>query len=180
MQEQKQEIYLKHENTICNIQCFFASGVNESAGDTQCLIFYRLLALHIRKQPSGGIFLGIGALKICSKFTGGHSYRSAISIKLLCNFIEIALLHGCSPENLLHIFRTLFPKNTFKKLLLHIETTKESFFQIISFSWKSLPWSNEHKLLKKTLKDLRHVRLYCFIHLKEIAGTPITTFISWV
>ena len=31
---------------------------------------------------------------------------------LLCNFIEIAHRHGCSPLNLLHIFRTPFPKNT--------------------------------------------------------------------
>ena len=31
-------------------------------------------------------------------------------IKLLCNFIEIALRHGCSPVNLLHIFRTPFSK----------------------------------------------------------------------
>ena len=29
------------------------------------------------------------------------------------NFIEIALQHGCSPENVLNIFRTPFPKNTF-------------------------------------------------------------------
>ena len=29
-----------------------------------------------------------------------------------CDFIEIALRHGCSPVNLLHIFRTHFPKNT--------------------------------------------------------------------
>ena len=53
------------------------------------------------------VFLG-GALKICSKFAGEHSCRSAISIKLLCSFIEITLRHGCSPVNLLHIFRTLF------------------------------------------------------------------------
>ena len=33
-------------------------------------------------------------------------------VALLCNFIEIALLHGCSPVNLLHIFRTPFLKNT--------------------------------------------------------------------
>ena len=30
----------------------------------------------------------------------------------LCNFIETALRHGCSPINLLHIFRTSFTKNT--------------------------------------------------------------------
>ena len=35
-----------------------------------------------------------------------------------CNFIEIALRHGCSPVNLLHIFKTLFPKNTSGRLLL--------------------------------------------------------------
>ena len=34
-----------------------------------------------------------------------------ISIKLqLCNFIEITFRHGCSPVNLLHILRTLFPQ----------------------------------------------------------------------
>ena len=54
------------------------------------------------------VFLGKGVLKIDSKFTGEHPYRRAISIKLLCSFIEIALRHGCSPVNLLHIFRTPF------------------------------------------------------------------------
>ena len=56
------------------------------------------------------VFLKKGALKICSKFTG----------YLLCNFIEIALQNGCSPVNLLHIFRTPFPKNTSGWLLLEI------------------------------------------------------------
>ena len=38
--------------------------------------------------------------------------------RLLCNFIEIALWHGCSsPINLLHIFRTPFYKNTYGGLL---------------------------------------------------------------
>ena len=41
--------------------------------------------------------------------------RSAILLKLLCNFIEIALRHGCSPVNLLHISRTPFSKNAFKR-----------------------------------------------------------------
>ena len=41
-----------------------------------------------------------------------------ISIKLLCNFIEITLRHGCSPVNLQHIFRTPFPKNTSGRLPL--------------------------------------------------------------
>ena len=57
-------------------------------------------------------------LKICSKFTGEHPCRSVISIKLPCNFIETTLRHGCSPVNLLHIFRTPFTKNTSGGLLL--------------------------------------------------------------
>ena len=42
-----------------------------------------------------------------------------ISIKLQSNFVEIALQHGCSPVNLLHIFRTLFSKDTSERLLLN-------------------------------------------------------------
>ena len=53
------------------------------------------------------VFLVKGVLKICSKFTGKHPRRIAISIKL-----NIALRHGCSPVNLGHIFRTPFSKNT--------------------------------------------------------------------
>ena len=66
------------------------------------------------------VFLGKGVLKICSKFTGEHPCRSVISIKLLCNFIEIALRHECSPINLLHIIRTPFLKKTSEWLLLKI------------------------------------------------------------
>ena len=72
------------------------------------------------------VFLGKGALKICSKFTGKHPWRSAISIKLQSNFIEITLWHECSPVNLLHIFRTPFLKNTSRWLLLDIEDMKNS------------------------------------------------------
>ena len=57
-------------------------------------------------QPQ--VFLGKSVLKKCSKFTGEHPCRRGISIKLQSNFIEIALRHGCSPINMLHIFRTPF------------------------------------------------------------------------
>ena len=39
-----------------------------------------------------------------------------------CDFIEIPLRHGCSPVNLLHIFRTPFLKNTFGWLLLQLDS----------------------------------------------------------
>ena len=66
------------------------------------------------------MFLGKGVLEICSKFTGEHPCRSAISIKLQSNFIEITHRHGCSPVNLRHIFTTPFPKNTSGRLLLNL------------------------------------------------------------
>ena len=47
------------------------------------------------RQPK--VFLGKGVLKICSKFAGEHPCRSVTSLKLLCNFIEIAVRHGCFP-----------------------------------------------------------------------------------
>ena len=34
------------------------------------------------------------------------------AVQMLCNFIEIALQHGWSPINLLHILRTPFLKET--------------------------------------------------------------------
>ena len=54
------------------------------------------------------LFLRKGILKICSKFTGEHPWRSVISTKLL----EITFRHGSSPVNLLHIFRA--PANLLK------------------------------------------------------------------
>ena len=49
--------------------------------------------------------------------------------KSLCNFIEIKLRHGCSPVNLLHIFRTPFIKNTYGGLLLE---TPRGVFKLLS------------------------------------------------
>ena len=59
-----------------------------------------------------------GVLKMCSKFTGDHPCPSVISVKLHSSFIEITLRRGCSPVNLLLIFRTPFLKNTSERLLL--------------------------------------------------------------
>ena len=66
------------------------------------------------------VLLVNGVLKICIKITGEHPYRSVISINLICNFIEITLRHGCSPVNLLHIFRTHLTKNISGLLLLYL------------------------------------------------------------
>ena len=53
-------------------------------------------------------------------------------VALLCNLIEIALWHGCSPVNLLHIFSTPFLKNTSGWLLLPNLMTKLSISEFDS------------------------------------------------
>ena len=70
--------------------------------------------------------LGKGILKMCSKSAGEHRCRSVISIMLQSNFIEIILRHGCSPVNLLYIFRTPFPKNTSGRLHLNQNVSQNS------------------------------------------------------
>ena len=100
------------------------------SADTVC--FWRKISLDMHLYYSRWIFISSrpevflrkGVLKICSsKFTGEHPYQSAISLKLQSKFIEIAIRHGCSPVNLLDIFRTPFPRNTSGWLLLKFQTT---------------------------------------------------------
>ena len=57
--------------------------------------FLTLIAGVYKKQPPE-VFFRKGALKIRSKFIGKQSCKSVISIKLLCNTIEIALRRRCS------------------------------------------------------------------------------------
>ena len=71
----------------------------------------------VRSNPPD-VFLGKDVLKKYSKFTGEPLCWSVILMKLLCNFFKITLRHGCSLVNLLHIFRTPFPKNTSVRLIL--------------------------------------------------------------
>ena len=79
---------------------------------------FRFFKSATNQKQSAKSLLNENVLKICSKFTAEHPCRSTISIKLLCNFFKIALQHGYSPVNLLHIFRTTFSKNTSGWLLL--------------------------------------------------------------
>ena len=67
------------------------------------------------------VFFVKDVLKKPSKFTWEHPCLSVISIKLLCNFIEITHWHGCSPVNLLHIFRAPFPKNASERLIVKVK-----------------------------------------------------------
>ena len=96
------------------------------------------------------MFLGKGVLKICSKFTGEHRCRSAISIKSQSNFIEIALWHGCSPVNLQNIFRTPFLKNTSGRLLLILFSKKKSELVPLRFISHSKLYND-----KNVLQDIK-------------------------
>ena len=112
---------------------YLACGINDKCSEVQCRKLITTVALLYRSSHLE-VFLRKGVLKICTKFTGEHSCRSIISIKLLCNFIEIALQHGCSPVNLLHIFRTPFPKNTSRWLLLAIVSLSINLKKLNIFS----------------------------------------------
>ena len=88
-----------------------------------------LTALVICRSSRSQVFLGKGALKICRKFTGEHPCQSAISMKLLCSFTEIALRHEYSHVNLMDVFRAPFPKNTSGRLLLCSSVTIEDQYR---------------------------------------------------
>ena len=75
------------------------------------MLFWKMRSVyftnHVQKSRPK-VFLGKGVLKICSKLTGEHPCRNVHTHAEQL----ITLPHGCSPVNLLHIFRTSFPKNT--------------------------------------------------------------------
>ena len=58
-----------------------------------------------------------------------------VSTKLQSNFIEIILRHGCSPVNLLHVFRTTFPKNTSEGLLLKFQVFRRLWIISVDHGW---------------------------------------------
>ena len=67
------------------------------------------------------VFSQKDAAQIRSNSTGEQSRISAISIKPLCNFIEITPTHRCAPENPTYTRRTPLPrsfKKSFKKYKL--------------------------------------------------------------
>ena len=81
---------------------------------------------HCRKQPLRGVFK-----KRCSENMQQIYRRTPMPKcdfnKVASNFTEIALRHGCSPVNLLYIFRIPFPRNSSGWLLQNcLSFNKES------------------------------------------------------
>ena len=96
------------------------------------------------------MFLGKGLLKICSKFTGEHPCRSAISINLESKSIQITLWHGCHLANLLQISRTPFPKNPSDGLLLFIAKKPYELFGKVN-RLKMTSSMNKEKLIRESV-----------------------------
>ena len=90
------------------------------------------------------VFLSKDILKICSKFTGEHPCRSWFS-----NFIDVTFGHGCSPVNLLHIFRAPFYNNNSGGLLLEEGKLIPQFSQNEN---KTLNIEKTYILIKTSLK----------------------------
>ena len=119
--------------------------------------------IYRRSHPE--VFLGKGILKIWSKFTGEHPCRSAISIKLQSDFIEIALWHGCSLVNLLHIFRTPLLKNTSGWLLLYILRKALDLDDLLEndiFKTEFKSWNCSKKLQIGKLRTQKYLSFHFF------------------
>ena len=120
-------------NLLNNNKALFNNEENFSyifnSSDLDCISNQKLSNI---RNSRPGVFLGKGVLKICRKFTGEHPCRSAIPINLQRQIIEITLRHGYSSVSLLHIFRTPFPKNTFKRLLLNIDNSNFENSKLLS------------------------------------------------
>ena len=108
------------------------------------------------------LFLQRGVLKICCKYTGKHPCGS------------VALLHGCAAVNLLHIFKTLFYKNTSGGMLLKCSKQYSGYSQQYSKHYRSFNIHNNIQILIFTemLQEILNLLRYCYF-------TAIQTTTSW-
>ena len=103
------------------------------------------------------------------------------------NFIEVTLWHECSPVNLLHIFRTIFLKNTFGRLfpMLHIWWNIHQFIFCnlvkTKTSKKPLPRDPEYHPSKKTEICLCTITLI-YTLIRRMNGTTLESqvFLSFI
>ena len=75
-------------------------------------------------------------MKLCSSDNHYTTAPQLKPVKLRITFTDITFRHGCSPVNLLHIFRIPFPKNTSGGMLLDFDILNS-----LSIHCRSLPHS---------------------------------------
>ena len=80
-------------------------------------VVIKAIANKRQKQPSRDVLMKRCSENMQQIYRGTTMPKCDFS-KVACNFIEIALWHGCFPINLLHIFRTAFLKNISEGMLL--------------------------------------------------------------
>ena len=110
-----------------------------------------------QKQPSISVFVK-SVLKISSKFTGKQPRWSAISIKLQSIFIQFTVQHGCSPVNLLHIFRAFCPSTSGGPLLKTFSGNSSVFDKkYFSETIKTIARLEDHTVSYQQLKGGRQM-----------------------
>ena len=92
----------------------------ETFTSMEIILAYNHIATYMLRSSAPLVFLWKHFLKKCRKFTGEHPCRSVISIKMQSNVIETTLRNGCSPVNLLHIFRAPFTENISVETFLYV------------------------------------------------------------
>ena len=98
----------KPSNAVAAKNLFSIVYVINTTYFDEFFLFHAITGRFKSSRPE--VLLGKSFLKICSKFTGEYLCRSVISIKFL--------RHWGFHKNLLHIFRTTFPTNTYGGLFL--------------------------------------------------------------
>ena len=128
-------------------------------------IYLKLKYIHTFTRSSHPeVFLIKSVLKICSKFTGEHPGRSAISINRTSAWVLSWVLHGCSPVNLLHISRTTFSRNTSGLLLLVYTSAKVSSSGLCKYKKFEEGYLEQHIPQITLQKEIS----YFFAHLKRL------------
>ena len=113
------------------------------------------------------VFLEKCVLKICSKVTGEHPCRSVMG----------EVRYGCSPVDLLHVFRTPFRKNTSGRLLLITPFLRLIF--VIHFWMKIWKCGKEEQVLCYDFGQIIHRSKVVFcIHSKTLFYISITLIAS--
>ena len=96
---------LKSNVLKCSYLCIFVNNCNGI--QTNCHLLCKRTLNHLAKGLS---------VRLRNKWLWVRNLLQSLKVQeaalhkysLLCNFIEIALRHGCSPVNLLHIFKIPF------------------------------------------------------------------------